>query len=80
MNARREDLFEGLRYSQPVGELTTAAEIVVELENQSYARGWADGVDSTEKVEGGMIAAAFCAVAIIGAAFGAAITGAILIW
>lgn len=72
MNARREDVI--------AADCASAAGIVVDLENKAYARGWADGVDSTEKVEGGMVAAAFCAVAIIGASIGAAITGAILLW
>jgi hypothetical protein len=73
MNAIRKEVEREIRHAPG------AAEIVIDLENKAYARGWADGIDSTEHVEGGMYVVAFGAVALVGGIVGAIIT-ALIIW
>jgi hypothetical protein len=71
MNAARQDLERELAEAagQPQ-DATTAAAIVVDLENEAYARGWAAGVDSVECVEGGAMLVVCLMMACAGAILG----------
>lgn len=51
--------------------VSSAAGIVIDLENKAYARGWAAGVDSCERIESSMYVIAFGACALGGALVGA---------